>query len=94
MPLIYTYKQKDAIDDKILSNFEVVNMGINLNQQDKSQYTKLMSELNFYFAMFNHDFLVVKKQVRFNKNAQNCMKLIQERRKFLLDNFTKVQKVF
>lgn len=39
-----------------VSDFEVVNFGVDLNEEDKKYYDKLHKNFNKYFATFNHDF--------------------------------------
>lgn len=38
--VVYTYETKDAVQDGVLSEFEIVNVGVDLNAEEMEKYTK------------------------------------------------------
>jgi superfamily II DNA or RNA helicase len=66
-PIVYKMTLREARKKDYVSEFEVYNLGIELNETDRKEYEDLDKKFNWYFAWFNHDFhkaqLVLKDRI-------------------------------
>lgn len=55
-PVVYTYGQKEAIEDKVLSPFKVINVMGHLSYMERQDYLKLQVAIEKSFEHYGHNF--------------------------------------
>ena len=92
--VVYKLKQSEAIANKYLCEFEVINVGIPLTKEEQDEYSKVNEIINLLFKKFNYNFEQVKQALCFfDVDAQKVMKAIVERRMLLCNASSKIDAI-
>lgn len=71
-PMVYKYSQKEAIENNLLTEFELVNVSIKLTPEEISKYNKLCSYITHNFPRFNNNFNTVQR-ISVCSSGLDCM---------------------
>jgi superfamily II DNA or RNA helicase len=86
IPIIYEYSLQDGINNQIISDYELINVPVSIQEELNVKYKELSNiiteGMNMYGSM-NHLLNAVKK---YDRTAIKTLKAIQERKKLLLTN--------
>jgi superfamily II DNA or RNA helicase len=89
--LLFTYEQKEAIENKILTKFVLKNIALDLTYDEEQEYKKLDIRIKDLFKFFDNDFNMVNSAIRCgNPMAAEIMQKIQIRRNLLLCSDNKI----
>lgn len=95
-PHIFSYSQKEAIEDKVLCPYDLVNVSVRLDQDEYREHARLCTSIAELFREFNYDFKAVQSTIRKGgeegERAANLMALFGQRRTMLLHNTSKINR--
>jgi len=63
-PVVYTYSQDDGIADKVISDYHIVNKGVNLTNEEIVLYDECQTIISKYFKHFKFNYPLITKSLR------------------------------
>ena len=83
--VVYSYEQKDAIEDGILSPYDVVNMNVFLTQEEQGLFEEAKAIVDMYGPTFDYNIGTATGALRgpFCKAAAEYLKAVGKRRRIL-----------
>lgn len=90
-PIIYNYSQYEAIQDKLICDYKIINIGVKLVDKEEKEYIKNNDYITINFPRYNYDLEEVQRSLK-NKdwNAARLMKAISKRRQIIQKSVNKV----
>lgn len=91
IPILYNYTQRDAINDNLLNEYDLVLQSIELSIQERLKYTRYHDYILANFQNFNYDYKqVLQYMIRGNLKARELSKVFSERKKIIFNAENKV----
>lgn len=96
--VVYTYEQKQAIEDEILNKFNLINKGVDMTIVEKKEYDGLDLFIKSSMKEFDYNFIMVQKVVKNYRHPQfklasDLLKSINERRQIYSNSVSKIDAV-
>jgi len=95
-PLIYKYSQREAINEGLLSGFELINVKVNLTDKEDGKLEQYNDFIAMNFPSFGNDFNQVREYVSkggvLGATARDLMRCFTRRRSVLLNAVNKEDK--
>ena len=82
-----------GIKEKLISDFQIINISVQLTENEKIQIEKIEKFINLHFKIFNYDLGEIKRQITRNFIAKELMLCFQKRKNILNNAVNKIQKV-
>lgn len=84
IPIIYNYKQQEAINDKLLNKYDLILQGIYLDTVEEQEYERLHNYILANFSKYNYDYMTL--QISASRRDFSAIELIKvfNRRKSLM----------
>ena len=83
-----------GIQEKLVSDFLIINKSINLNQNEQETYERINDFIRNNYSKFNYDFYEVKKQIFRNSTAQELFSCFQKRKEILNNAHNKIDETY
>ncbi len=91
--VIYQYSTLDAVDDELLNEFSIVNVGLALPPNERAYLVKLDRDIADIMKKFDNDFSKVTYAVKKgNREAGKVLALVGRRKKFYNNSLPKICK--
>lgn len=96
-PVFSSYTYEEALKDKVISDFDIINIPVEFDQKNKIQYNKANTTFNYYFSFFNRSFDNVRRTMSNDYTVINSLCLQygineQELKKNAVQFYRSVQK--
>lgn len=82
-----------GIKEKLISDFQIINVGVQLTENEKIQITKIENFINKHFQKFNYNYFEVKNKIKSDFIASELFLCFQKRKQILNNAVNKIQKV-
>lgn len=94
-PMLYQFGQIDAIQQNILSEYDLYNIGVPMTEDENDEYQRVDSFIKNNFKMFNNDFMEVKSSIGTGGTrslvASDLMRMFSKRRTIVLHAKNKIK---
>jgi len=95
-PLVFSYSQKRAIDEGLLSGFELINMMVGLTGEERGLYMQVDNFIKQNFSTFHFNLNEVQNAIRgggvLGSIAADLMRAFNKRRTIILNAESKITK--
>jgi superfamily II DNA or RNA helicase len=82
-PIVYWYSQQNAIDDDIICDYTIINVGVTLTPDEEKEYSIVHNYIKEYFPKFKNDFNLVRSLISTNRIAVTLLKAIVKRKQII-----------
>jgi superfamily II DNA or RNA helicase len=73
----------DGISEKLISDFQIINVSISLTPEEIIRYKRVTANINALFPSFNYNIASVTSQIRYNPKAGELVRCFSERKKIV-----------
>lgn len=85
---------QNGIQENLVSNYEIINIPVNLEPWEEENLKKINLFINNNFKTFNNNFNNVKLQIKTNTTAQELMRCFLKRKEILNNAISKLEKTY
>jgi superfamily II DNA or RNA helicase len=88
LKVIFSYKQKEAIDDNVLCSYDIINVGVELDEEEKKKYVKHDSKIKELSKKFTSLDDIFRGPFSFDK--LHMRRAINKRKEIIHNAFAKI----